>query len=333
MADAGELDGAMPAWSAADTDTLLRLPVALALAWIGPENTWERIATGIARRRLARRTHAAESPARRLAATIGDLLPPAEIARAQEQQATAKILRQVQFLRCHRPGGWFPEARLVGREHLQGALAGGRGAILWVAPFAFASLVAKLALHQHGVAVCHLSRWFHGVSRSRWGVALLNPIQRRAEDLYLKERITIARGQLPLAAMRRLRERLTRNETVSITVGHLAAGTVRVPFLKGELELATGPMRLAAATGAPILPVFTIREEAGGGKHAFTTTIERPLPKQERGGGEAPQRRTAGEMADRLARWALAYPGQLMWADGVVVPPHGAGHHGDAAET
>ena len=321
MAGAGEPDVAIPAWTTADTDVLLRLPVALALAWCCPESAWERVAAGIARHRLAWRKTSIEQPASRLAATLGDLLSPAEIARAQKRQIAAKMLRQLQFLRCHRPGGWHPEVRLLGREHLEAALAGGRGAILWVGPFAFASLVTKMTLHRHGVRLYHLSRWFHGTSRSRWGVALLNPIQRRVEDRYLKERVTITRGQSPLAAMRRLRKCLARNETVSITIGSLASGIVRVPFLRGELALATGPIRLAAASGAPLLPVFTVQEDDAGHGLAFTTAIEPPLPTQGRSDSDDLLRPAAAEMAGRLARWVVAHPGQLMWADGVVVPP------------
>lgn len=329
MASEGESEEAIRAWTAADTEMLLRLPAALLMAWAGTEAAWDRIAIGIARRRLAGRKARTMGPAGRLAAMIGNLLPPAEIARAQEQQVAAKMLRQLQSLRCHRPGGWHPEVRLLGRQHLDTALASGRGAILWVAPFAFASLVAKLTLHQHGVRLCHLSRWFHGASQSRWGVALLNPIQRRAEDCYLKERVMIARGQSPLAAMRRLRELLAGNEVVSIRVGHRAAGTVRVPFLCGELELATGPIRLAAASGAPLMPIFTVREWESGQAPVYTTTIEPPLPIEGHLGGNALLRPAAAELAQRFEHWTLAYSGQLIWADGVVFPPAANRGQGD----
>lgn len=37
----------------------------------------------------------------------------------------------------------------------------------------------------------------------------------------------------------------------------------RVPFLHGTLELPTGPVKMARLTGAPILPIFTVRQDDG----------------------------------------------------------------------
>ena len=57
-------------------------------------------------------------------------------------------LDQLGYLRSHAPGGWRADLTLDGLEHLHGALAAGRGAILWVAPTVFAPLLAKRALHE-----------------------------------------------------------------------------------------------------------------------------------------------------------------------------------------
>lgn len=66
--------------------------------------------------------------------------------------------------------GWRPRFQITGREHLDDALAEGRGAVIWVAHFAFASLFTKMALSDAGYKVSHISRPEHGVSKSRFGI-------------------------------------------------------------------------------------------------------------------------------------------------------------------
>ena len=117
-------------------------------------------------------------------------------------------LNQLCFVASWRPGGWSPQITVTGTEHLHVALAAGRGAVLWVAPFVFAPLVAKRGLHQAGFSVHHLSRPSHGFSSTRLGMAVLNPIRTRIEDRYLAERITIPRSGETTAAIRTLARRL-----------------------------------------------------------------------------------------------------------------------------
>jgi anti-sigma regulatory factor (Ser/Thr protein kinase) len=40
--------------------------------------------------------------------------------------------------------------RLLGQEQIEHALAAGKGALVWVAPFVFAPLAFKVALSDHG---------------------------------------------------------------------------------------------------------------------------------------------------------------------------------------
>ena len=210
----------------------------------------------------------------RLGAILAGRLTPAEIDRIHAASLAARTVRNLQFLRCHHPRGWQPECTIVGGEHLSRALALGRGAILWVTPFAYASIATKATLHRHGLPLTHLSRWEHGPSKTRWGVAWLNPIQRLAEDRFLRERVTIGEGRDPLAALRRLGICLAENRVVSITLGEEASSTVDVPFLAGTLKVPLGPIKLALRTGAPLLPTHTV----GIGPAQFETTIEPALP-------------------------------------------------------
>ena len=202
---------------------------------------------------------------------------------------------------------------LVGGEHLTEALARGRGAILWVTPFAYASLATKATFHQQGLPLTHLSRSQHGPSRSRWGIALLNPIQRLAEDRFLRERVTIGENQEPLVALRRLRSCLAENRVVSITFGEEASSALEVPILGGTLKVPLGPIKLATRTGAPLLPTHTVAT----GPPEFVTTIEAALPTA---GANRPSLEVAASlMAATVQRQALSRPEQLFWPGGLVV--------------
>jgi hypothetical protein len=90
----------------------------------------------------------------------------------------ASLEQHFQYLREHRPGGWRPCIRLIGREHIEKALEGGRGGILWVGPFLYSNLVVKKGLHQAGFAISHLSIYQHGPStrESKFGMRFVNPI-------------------------------------------------------------------------------------------------------------------------------------------------------------
>jgi hypothetical protein len=300
------------AWSGSDTALVLRLAVSFPLAWAAGEDGWERWALALERRPRLRRAPGAGGLAARLATILAKDRADPDLVRLADACSAARTIRQLQFLRCHRPDGWNPSTRLHGREHADTALSYGRGAILWVTPTAYASLLTKLTLHRAGLPLCHLSRWYHGASRSRWGVRLLNPLQRRAEDRFLAERVIIGARQSPLPATRRLRRRLHENRLVSISVGRESTGAVSLPFLFGSIALAAGPIKLAAATGAPLLPTVTFRDPAG----VFTTTIEPPLtvPSDAHGSPAVPLR----DLARRLEHQALLHPAQFFWPGGLL---------------
>jgi KDO2-lipid IV(A) lauroyltransferase len=59
----------------------------------------------------------------------------------------------------------------------------------------------------------------------------------------------------------RLRDALQRDEVVMMQADRVMPGQkgCRVPFLHGHLLLPTGPIKLAQASGAPIVPIFAIR--------------------------------------------------------------------------
>jgi phosphatidylinositol dimannoside acyltransferase len=63
----------------------------------------------------------------------------------------------------------------------------------------------------------------------------------------------------------RLRNALLADEVVMLQADRVLPGQkgVKTPFLHGHLLLPTGPIKLAVATGAPIVPVFSIRTAEG----------------------------------------------------------------------
>jgi lauroyl/myristoyl acyltransferase len=63
----------------------------------------------------------------------------------------------------------------------------------------------------------------------------------------------------------RLRDALIANEVVAIQGDRVMPGQKgkRMPFLGGHVLLPTGPVKLATASGAPIVPVFSVRTPGG----------------------------------------------------------------------
>jgi len=194
-----------------------------------------------------------------------------------------------------------------GVAHLEHALAGGRGAILWVGRFTWASLISKVGLHRAGFAVTHLSRPEHGFGSSPFAVTRLNPIWISVEDRFLRERVVMAPGG-EVAALRALRRRLDANGVVSISVGAQGARAVPVPFAGGELRLATGPMTLSVSSGAPLMPVFAGRDEGG----RFRVAVEPPLDLRTDDSRTRWQEEAASAYAQRLEPWVHRWPGQWL---------------------
>lgn len=203
-----------------------------------------------------------------------------------------------------------PRARRVelrGTAHVEHALAQGKGAILWVGCFAWASIITKTGMHDAGFPVTHLSRPSHGFAASAFAVRRLNPIWTRVEERFLRRRLVMKPGS-ETTALRALRRCLDANELVSITVGGQGVRSVTVPFLGGDVRLATGPLSLAAAAESPILPAFSVREDDG----TLLVEIEGPLdaaPDLDRGEREA---RMAEAYTRRLEPWVRRHPGQWL---------------------
>ena len=297
--------------SLADIVISFGLPIAAAISWALPERYWSRLCASFAPLSLRMLSPDPERAIRKIGETLGDrpvACSPENIARTL---AGADIEATFQCLRDYRPRGWDAAVRLRGQEHIKAALGRGNGVILWISEFSFRNLPTKMAFHRAGIPVSHLSHPRHGFSGTRFGMTVLNRIQRAGEDRYLRERIMLSLDG-PVGAMRAMQRRLRENGVVSITVGAVARHPVTVPFLDGRILLATGAPDLAFRTKAALLPVFPVRDEAG----LITAEITPPLDVPD----SVPRVEAMDTVMKQFARvsetWVLEYPGQWMgWFD------------------
>jgi lauroyl/myristoyl acyltransferase len=105
-----------------------------------------------------------------------------------------------------------------------------------------------------------------------------------------------------------LREALGRDEVVAIQADRVMPGQkgVKVPFLGGHALFPDGPARLSAITGAPIIPVFAIRQPDG---RVQVHVEEALLP----GGGDSDAiGQTVGRLAEMVGKYVKRYPEQWL---------------------
>jgi len=292
------------AWDRADLHTCASLALLLAPAWLLPEPLW----APLARARIYRSALSGEKAIKRTAKSVRAALGDRD---EQQSQAIMRGLKaaiyelRLQDLRGWRPGGWRPRMVLEGEDHLRQALAGGKGAVLWVAPFVFNSGPTKIVLGEKGYRVSHLSSTKHGFSETQFGVSYLNRVRCIPEDKHLVSRIVFDRNA-PGTAMRRMMRALKAGEVVSIVAASTeGSDMVKGPIFGGKLSVAVGAPRLAALTGAPLLPVFTVRDPGLG----FRIAIETPIAMA---GTSADERCIAAtsEFLRRSEPWVRQYPEQ-----------------------
>jgi len=280
------------------------LPLTL-VAWLAPERSWPAICRFVSPFALPIFTGSPRRVASRMRATWPEVAP-AGAARALLQRLAAEQIRTLlQVLRCHRPGRWRPHAELAGLDRLRAALAGGRGAVLWITYSMHCDLAVKQAFHAAGLPLTHLSRRSHGFSGSWFGRRFLNPIHTRIEDQYLGARVVLD-DRDPGAVLRRLEAPLRDNRPVSVTVHKHASRPARPPFLGDRLTLAPGAVLLAYRAGAPLLPVFAFREPSG----RVLVTVEPPLDLAGAASAGEAIARAAEAYARRLEPHVRRYPDQ-----------------------
>ena len=154
-----------------------------------------------------------------------------------------------------------PLRRLVkieGRDHLEAALAGGKGAILCCAHFGSYNSGLSV-LHASGFPVTTIGRWQYKYT------ARMSSAERRFWDWVLARRVRRHRqrpmiepwpGRVEVAALAASALRANEVVTISIDAPPLdsdKARAVGVPFLGRQARLVPGIVTLARLTGAPVL--------------------------------------------------------------------------------
>ena len=226
------------------------------------------------------------------------------------ESAAGRSEHHIQILRSRGAGGWKAIPQLHGADQLDAALAGGRGAVLWVAHFCFNALATKKALRLAGYRAWHLSRPEHGFSKSILGIAVFNPIRVGAELEYLAGRIVFDRDK-PATATFAAQRLLRNNGILSITAGAWEGQRLaEIDLLGGKLELAVGAPGLARLTGAALLPVFTVR---GADESTIRVIIEKPLSIPTDGSMDEALQAAAHQFGDLLASYVRRYPTE--WRD------------------
>lgn len=296
-------------WSASDVATVLGLALLLPPAWILPESLWRPFWRGLARIPVLTSAKAARRTGKIIARALGTIKPGQGGGIARDLKACVYEMR-MQDLRGWRPswlgGDWQPRMVLEGEAHLKAALAGGKGAVLWLAPFVFNSGPTKFAIHRNGYRVFHLSSPHHGYSETRFGIRYLNKVRCVPENRHITERVTYDR-EAPATAMRRLM-RAVKGGDIATIVAASTEGTeiIKAPIFGGRVPVAVGAPRLAALTGAPLLPVFTVRDAELG----YRVAIEAPITLDPGLGSDQRVMAAAAEFLRRSEPWVRRYPEQ-----------------------
>ena len=147
---------------------------------------------------------------------------------------------------------------LEGREHLDAALAGGRGAIVLGHHFGMFRM-ALPALEGLGY------KTHHHVLR---GASYAGETYGSVAQAVLSKKVNVDEGSglnviyhRPSTAFRTMVRLLKQNAVVALACdGMTGSAFVEAPFLGGMMLFPTGPARLAASTGAAIVPMFCLLE-------------------------------------------------------------------------
>jgi KDO2-lipid IV(A) lauroyltransferase len=297
---------ALPLIGTSDAAHALALALLLPVAWLVPARRWGPVCRRLGQALVALGARRSAPWRHRLPETVRDPTVLRALPALPGQLLAQKIEALLQVLRAYRPAGWRPAIALDGREHVDRALARGRGAVLWV--HRFRPLVHFVAFHRAGLPVSRPSDELHGYFwRSRFGRRWLNPIQNAVERRYCERIVVEPRSMRHLRA---LRARLLDNRLVSLYWDELA-GTrnVTVPFLGGRLRVATRAVTLAAETGAALLPVFPLAV----GPDTYRVIVEPPVDLDGPRGRRDLAAVAAARQAARLEWYVRRWPDQ--WLD------------------
>lgn len=202
-----------------------------------------------------------------LQVALGDQVSQAELARIARDHFRVRSCEVVDVIRLAGSGrALVPLVEMRGLEHIEAALACGKGAILCSAHFgSYDSCFSLLGVH--GFPVTVIGRWPSKVDGDRswieqfvFRLVYQKPVERHRRRPNIEPRA----GQIGIAYQ--AANVLRQNELLAILVDPPVleqdrARAVRVDFLNGKALLLPGVIPLAQLTKAPILMVFMYRSE------------------------------------------------------------------------
>jgi KDO2-lipid IV(A) lauroyltransferase len=203
---------------------------------------------------------------RNLLQVFGDALSPAEAERLATEFSRADSCEVIDIMRLR--NGTRPLRKLVefrGREHLEAAMAAGKGAILCSAHFGSYRSAFSL-IHASGIPVTGIGLWWWNYDPSAspavrrfWDFAYARRLLRYREGPSIESWECVASGRSARAV-----ETLRRNEAVTILADSAPLASdesrvVKVPFLGREATFLPGVIHLARSSGAPVLMVSVHR--------------------------------------------------------------------------
>lgn len=189
---------------------------------------------------------------------------------------------------------------LEGREHLDRALAAGRGVLLFQAHFgAFQMTMPAIGYRGYRMNQISASAALWKNSGGSDAPERMHTIKADYEERLPVRHISVA------SSMRPVFRALERNEIVGITVdGGGGRKTLQLPFLGRIANFQTGPADLAVRTGAAIVPAFIVTEP--GLRHRLT--LHPPLRVDPDAGPDASRRAILGQFALLLEQCVRAHP-------------------------
>ena len=190
-----------------------------------------------------------------------------------------------------------------GRENYMKARESGKGAII---------LTAHLGSFELGMAaLVDLEKRIH--------VVFQRDAFPRFERLRARLRRQLGVAEAPVdegwAIWVRLRDALLADEVVMIQGDRVMPGQMGAPvaFLGGRILMPTGPIKLALATGASIIPVFSIRTTTG----RVRVVVESPITVSREDGPPDGQHPAMRSLASAIARQVRAHPEQWLMVEPV----------------
>lgn len=242
---------------------------------------------------------------------LSQLLPANASSKRTEQVGQSVVRNFIRFIADLGLAQHQSQAQIVdrvtnveGQANYERARAMGKGAIIATAHLgSFEVGLAVTANREKAVHVVFATDPFPRFDRMRTALR---------EKLGVQE----ARAEDGWEMWGQLRDALAADEVVVMQADRVMPGQkgMVVQLSRGRAELPTGPVRLAQLSGAPILPVFAVREseeDAGNGQN-IRIVIEEPIVVQASGDPKHAQSAAMDALASALGRQIEKHPAQWL---------------------